>query len=277
MTWYKLARPDGWDFFSGKIINYREAIGSTVKAPTFRRTGDCGHGLHISQNPNDCFIGARIPCSAYEVEPGRAIDRIDATKSKARSLRVVREIPDLDALFGWRYSDAVAPINPFALPVPPITGEVWNLVDRWASVRDSVGDSVGDSVRDSVWDSVRDSVGASVWASVWDSVWDSVGASVGASVWASVGDSVGASVGASVGDSVWASVRAYIGSLLPNIATWQYVKHEPGLYPFQPAVNLWHIGLVPSFDGKTWRLHGGSEGKVLGKREAKALVREAIG
>ena len=95
------------------------------------------------------------------------------------------------------------------------------------------------------------------WNSVRNSVWDSVGASVGNSVWASVGDSVWASVG----DSVW----AYIGSFfcLPR-KDWKRTENiKTDGYPFQPAVDLWEIGLVPSFDGELWRLHGGPDGKVL--------------
>jgi hypothetical protein len=89
---------------------------------------------------------------------------------------------------------------------------------------------VGDSVGDSVWASVR--------ASVWDSVW--------------------ASVGASLGDSVW----AYTGSFF-RIPVWKYVKHHKGKYPYQPLMALWNTGLVPSFDGTTWRLHGGPKAAVL--------------
>ena len=95
------------------------------------------------------------------------------------------------------------------------------------------------------WDSVRDSVGASVWASVWASVRDSVRDSV----WDSVGD----------------SVRAYNGTffIIPR-SDWKYTENIPGEgYPFQPAVTLWELGLVPSFDGKKWRLHGGPDGRVL--------------
>ena len=88
--------------------------------------------------------------------------------------------------------------------------------------------------------------------------WDSVGASVGGSVWASVWDSVWASVGA----SVWGSVWAYMGSFF-RIPVWKYVKHPKGKYPYQPLVTLWNTGLVPSFDGKTWRLHGGPKAAVL--------------
>ena len=96
------------------------------------------------------------------------------------------------------------------------------------------------------------------WASVVDSVVDRVGASVWDSVWHSVGDRVGDSVG----DSVWDSVWAYTGSFF-RIPVWKYVKHHKGKYPYQPLMALWKTGLVPSFDGTTWRLHGGPKAAVL--------------
>ena len=105
-----------------------------------------------------------------------------------------------------------------------------------------------------MWASVRASVVASVWASVWASVVASVRASVWASVWASVVASVGDSVWASVWDSVWDSVGAYMSDFF-TIANWKHVDHEPGKNPFQPCIDLWYLGLVPSHDGKTWRLH----------------------
>jgi putative lipase involved disintegration of autophagic bodies len=78
-----------------------------------------------------------------------------------------------------------------------------------------------------------------------------------------VGDSVVASVGDSVGDSV----EAYIGSFfkLPR-AAWKHTENVPGDdYPFRPVVSLWKDGLVPSFDGKIWRLHGGEKAEILWK------------
>ena len=79
--------------------------------------------------------------------------------------------------------------------------------------------------------------------------WDSVRASVGDSVWASVGASVG----------------AYIGTffVLPR-ESWKYTKNiKTEEYPFQCLATLWERGLVPSFDGKKWRLHGGKDAKIL--------------
>ena len=81
--------------------------------------------------------------------------------------------------------------------------------------------------------------------------------------WASVGDSVWSSVGASVGASVGDSVWAYISSLFPNIKKWEYIEHEEGINPFQPCIDLWHRGLVLSFDGKTWRLHAGEKANIV--------------
>ena len=82
--------------------------------------------------------------------------------------------------------------------------------------------------------------------------------------WNSVRDSVGGSVR----DSVRDSVGGYYGSLFTNINKWEYVDRRKkcfkGLnYPFQSVVDLWKQGLVPSYDGEKWRLHGGKNAKVL--------------
>ena len=129
-------------------------------------------------------------------------------------------------------------VHPFLDIKPPkkITKEHLGLLKIWASI----GNSMRTSVR--------------------ASVWDSVSASVGDSVWASVGDSVG----------------AYIGSFfnLPQSA-WKYTENiKAKTYPFQPVVNLWMMGLVASFDGKTWRLHGGKNGKVLWEGDERAFLKK---
>jgi len=244
---YKLTRPDGFDFYSG-TINYRENIGKIIRVTDFDLPsfGSCGKGLHASRNPNDCFIGAEIPCAAFLV---KGIQRIagDKKKSRYQAVKVLKEIKDLDSLFGWKYSEAKNPIHPFKIPAPKITNYHIELLEKW----DSVWTSVRGAVRVSVWDSVRGTVGDFVWNSVRDFVWNSVRGSVG--------DSVRGAVRDSVWDSVGGSVWAYVGSLFPNIRCWKYLKHKRGEYPFQPAVDLWRVGLVPSYDGNIWRLHGGKK------------------
>ena len=71
--------------------------------------------------------------------------------------------------------------------------------------------------------------------------------------WDSAWDSVGVSVWNSVGDSVVDSVRAYCSSFFD-------IKYA---YDFSSCVELWEQGLVPSYDGKTWRLRSGKKAEVV--------------
>lgn len=91
--------------------------------------------------------------------------------------------------------------------------------------------------------------------------------------WSSVWDSVRDSMWASVGDSVWDSVGGVFGSFFRlKRGEW---KHTEGIkcrgYPFASAVKLWNAGFVPSFDGTTWRLHGGKDARVLYEVSEKEL------
>jgi hypothetical protein len=204
-------------------------------------------------------------------------------------------------VYTFNLKEAKNPINPLIInPPKKITRshllllKTWSMVrgsvgdSVWNSVGNSVGNSVWDSVGDSVWDSVGNSVGNSVRNSVGDSVWDAVSDSVSDSVrdavrdsvWGSVGSavwgfsreysrgSVGSAVWYSVGDSVWGAVGAYIGSLFVAVQEWKYIDYsnpiyQRGIYPFQACVDLWKMGLVASYDGKKWRLHGGKDARIL--------------
>jgi hypothetical protein len=260
---YKLSRPDGWDFKTGKTINYRENIGKIVYCPNQEDTPElCSNSvIHASRKPNQAFIGAAIPCSVYRVEGRPVVEEGSAQtlegKCGFKQLLVLEEIQqeNLDELFGWKYSEACNPVNPLKLVAPEIGNAQIQLLQYWDSVWASVGASV--------WASV----GASVWASVGDSVRDSVGASVRASVWASVGDSVGASVWASVRASVW----AYIGLCFPKIKTWRYAPKNIKGYPYQPCVDLWRQGIIPSYDGTTWRLHTHLDARISFKISKEKL------
>jgi len=270
---YKLAREDGWDFHTGNTINYRENIGKVVKCPNPNpELGVCSNGvIHASKNPNDCFIGAGIPCSAYKVKGTPTCG--NEQKNGFTELEVLEEIEDLNTLFGWRYSEAKTPINPFMLPKKEVDKQDLKDLQAWSSVWNLVRASIWDFDRDpgrtSVWDAIGSSIRASVRDSVWDSAWDSVRASVGTSIMDSV-----ASVEYSVTNSVWDSVKAYIGSLFPNIKKWKYVEHKEGEYPFQSIVNLWKRGLVASYDTKKWRLHSGKDAEIVWKGTIEDLEKE---
>ena len=242
--YYKIARSDGWDFYTGKTINYREAVGSIVKHPHPNpKAGMCSDGvLHASKDANLCFIGGKIPCSLYRIEGEPAIAH-DDDKAGFVSFKVLEEL-NPSTHFKWRYDEACNPVHPFRIIPPRIDDSIIILLRDWVSVRISV--------RTSVWDSIRDSVRASVGDSVWTNIRDNVRASIGASI----GDSIRA--------SVWDSVKAYVGYIfIPVVKKWKYIKHPKGEYPFQSAVDLWKMGLVPSYDSTLWRLYGHKDARIL--------------
>ena len=202
---YKLTQPDGFDFHTGETINYRDAVGKTVRAPNFNADGElCSSAfLHASRKPDQCFVGASIPCSAFVVRGAPILE--DNQKVGFESLYIEKEV-DPASIFKWNYNAAANPINPFSIRPPKITQQHILLLKNWATV--------------------------------WDTVWDTVGDTVGATVWDTVG--------------------AYAGSLfVPVVKQWKI------RYPFRDAVDLWYDGLVPSFDGKTWRLHGNQNANIL--------------
>jgi len=248
--YFKLAKATGWDAHTGKTINYRESIGKVVSVPCAISDPEqiqlCSQTvIHATKDPLYWLSNVGLPCSLFVVEGEEVIH--DDEKAGFQKFKIVKEIPasQFDKLFGFKYSEAVAPFDPRKV-TPPLKVDdrimkelkIWDSV--WGSVRGSVRDSVWGSVRDSVWGSVRDSVRGSVWGSVRDSVRGSVRDSVRDSVW----------------DSVWDSEAAYIGTLFSTVTEWKYIKHAPGEYPFQSCVNLLKLGLVPAYNSydKIWYL-----------------------
>jgi hypothetical protein len=204
----------------------------------------------------------------FEIEMGGKSVISNTYKQRFEKQTIIRMLPKTEVrklireqskTMDWDYYHTCYPVNPLKLNKPFDKEKALKLLEEWDSMRDSVRASVGASVRDSAWASVWDSVLDSVGASVLDSVGASVGASVRDSAWASVWDSVLDSVWDSVGDSV----RAYTSSLFPSIKKWKYKNHEEGVNPFQSGIDLWNMGLVPSFDGAVWRLHKGEYAEVV--------------
>jgi len=248
---YKLTRPDGTDFFSG-TINYAENIGKVIRVTDYDgpEKGTWGKGIHASRNPNDIFPLATIPCRAFKV---KGIQRIAGDERWARyqAVRVLEEVTGLDKLFGWKYSEAVNPVNPFEIKPPKINDSHIDLLGQWALV----WDLVLWSIHDSGLNPERSALGKSLRYSVIELIADAATDLVLREVKFSIIDPLV--------DSVWSAAWAYICSFFPFIKKWKHVDHKPGEYPFQYAATLWKQGLVPSFDGETWRLHGGEKARVL--------------
>jgi len=242
---------------------------------------DCAEGYYATDVDGLIYSFRNLPeYEVWECEVGGRKVELDQFKRRYEKIKLIRHVPnnevkklalEVETEVGYKLSEALFPINPLEIQRnnPPTEEELlW--LEEWVSVRNSVRNSMWNIVRVSV----GNSVGSSVWNSVWDSVWDSVGDSVGDGVWdsvwnsvwnfaLSVWDSVWNSVWNSVRDSVWDSVYAYISGLFPNIKNWKYIDHPEGVNPLQPGINLWKAGLVPSYDGKKWRLHAGKNAEVV--------------
>jgi len=236
------------------------------------KSEDCSSGFYATHFEGVLYSNLSKDKRVYECKVGGEAVEIDQFKMRYEKIKIIKELESdelmtltdqTDEQLDYNFKEALHPTHPFLITPLFIEKKHIKLLQQWASVwasawasmEDFVWASVWGSVRDSVRDSVRASVMASVEASVWGSVRASVMDSVRASVWVPVRDSVRASVEA----SVW----GYMSSLFPNIKKWEYVDHKEGKNPFQPVIDLWHMGLVPSFDGKIWRLHGHKDAKVL--------------
>ena len=242
------------------IQKYKYEPGEEYSCPTLDmdRSHDCSTGFYATGIDGLIYSFRNLPeYEVWECEvDGRAVE-IDQFKRRYERIKLLRHVTNeevkklalaIEAQVGYKLAEALFPMNPFKIvrTHPPTEAEI-ELLKQWANVETSV------------WNSAWASVDASVWASVWANVWVSVRVSVRDSVRNSVGDSVGGSVGA----SVWDSVGAYISSLFPGIKKWKYIDHSEGINPFQPCIDLWHAGLVPGYDGTTWRLHAGERTELV--------------
>ncbi len=266
MKLYKVLRHIDGKLFS-PFQNYEYEPGKEYICTDFdsNPSKDCSNGFYAVGIDGIIYSFRNLlGFEVWECEvSGRSVE-IDQFKRRYERIKLVRQVP-LDEVrqlaeaeeekVGYKLAEALFPINPLKIKAGPVTDEEIELLKKWASVRDNVGSNVWDSVLGSVWGSIRDSV--------WGSVCDSIRDSVCDSVWGSVRDNVGSNVWDSVLGSVW----AYISSLYTGIKKWEYIDHPEGENPFQPCIDLWHRGFVPSFDGKIWRLHAGEKAEIVWEGE----------
>lgn len=257
-TFYRLARPDGWDFHTGSTVNCRENVGKDIRFRDLRRNGVLPSVTSIgaSRTPDLYFryAGSSIPCSMYRVRGHPTAD--DGELYEFEELHIETEL-DPAQVFKWKYTEACNPIRPFMIDPPRPGEEQIAQLEKWTEVRTSVLDLVRQPVDDSlgwsVWDAVMARISQSVGHSIWDAVWDAVEAELPATTRIA---SVKATLSISVTNSLW----VYVGSLfLPALPG----EKQEVMRQFQPCVELWTAGFVPSFDGKIWRLHGGPAAQIL--------------
>ena len=241
---YKLARPDGWDFFTGRTINYREAIGHTVRRTHLGEVELCSNTcLHASRIPEGGLEFATVPCSVFRVEGKPIIESFK--KCGFKQFRVIEEL-DPGKVFKWRYNEACNPVNPLKSAPPAITEKHFVLLEKWISIRSLDKRAMARILNEAIgqYNSRSEIIKTMVLRRL-NKILPSVEA-------------------LSVSDTIKAAVRgsyyAYLGYILqPIIIPWT------PMYPYQCAVDLWEQGLIPCYDPctKTYELLGGTPVRVL--------------
>ena len=127
-TYYKAVRPDGTDFYSGRVL-WDQIV--EHPAPGSLGEEDAEGYLSVSVSPTDC-TGMRWPCRLLVVEPVEGVLVWEPTlslpsKRASHAWRVVRELPAYEAL-GPNGVEVVA----FLDLLPTLTRAQWEAVRRAA-------------------------------------------------------------------------------------------------------------------------------------------------
>ena len=175
-TYYKAVRPDGMDFYSGRVLWDR--VGEIIEHPNPGSLDgkDAKGYLSVSTSPTDC-TGMSWPCRLFEVEPVEGVPVWEPTpsmpsKRASHAWRVVRELPAHEAL-GPNGADVAA----FLDLLPTLT------TTQWSAARYAAGDAAGDAARvaawfvagDATWDAARyaarDAAGKAAWCAARSVAW----------------------------------------------------------------------------------------------------------
>ncbi|AGY47119.1 hypothetical protein CN1A_10 [Clavibacter phage CN1A] len=162
--YYKAVRPDGTDFYSGKV-NY--LAGDTIKHPSPGDVGSSGAFgyLSISVSPTDC-TGFTWPARLLEVEPIGESWTPHAgdlpNKRAAHEIRVLRELPAYE-LLGPQGAEFAALLERFTTLT---ADDCDKLAAARAAARSDAWGAARDAARDAAWGAAR--------PAAWDAAWDAV-------------------------------------------------------------------------------------------------------
>ena len=148
-TYYKAVRPDGTDFYSGRVL-----WDQIVRHPDPGSLGndDAKGYLSVSVSPSDC-TGMRWPCRLLVVEPAEEVSVWEPTpslpsKRASHAWRVVRELPAYEALGPNGVEVAV-----FLDLLPTLTNAQWDAAGGAISVAAWL--TAGDAARVAAWNAAR--------------------------------------------------------------------------------------------------------------------------
>ena len=159
-TYYKAVRPDGTDFYSGRVLWGR--VGEIVEHPNPGSPGgeDAKGYLSVSVSPADC-TGMSWPCRLFEVEPVEGAPVWEPTpslpsKRASHAWRVARELPAYEAL-----GPNGVGVAAFLELLPTLTRAQWSAT--W--------EATWEATRDATWEATRDAAREAAWAAAWDAAW----------------------------------------------------------------------------------------------------------
>lgn len=177
MTYYKATRPDGTDFFSGKV-DYGAALasGEIVSHPSSDQAvaNYPDTYLSISVEPTGTMVGGKWPCRLFEVEPvGEVLDGLSAHPHKrtCTSLRVLREVESW-RVFGPNGNDVAAIIERASrLSGEEVLHLSVALGSRWSAERRAVRDAAERATWRDEWGAALDAARSAAWEAAWSARW----------------------------------------------------------------------------------------------------------
>jgi len=260
-TYYKAVRLDHTSHWDGKTF-WKEGEITTPDLFDPDPNIACGHGLHICKSLMGAVRSQEGSSEYCLVEPlGTQV--IGGDKIRCEKVKCIRflEQEETDDIAGFKLWEASHPVNPLLLERDE-TLDLEKLLREWIAVPSSgsVIHRTWGTVRDTIPASILDTVRSTTWATIWPRIRSSVWGSFWGTVPASVLNAVQSEVRATSGDLIVDTLYVYIGGLFSGIKKWKYVK---GPDPWRPMLTLWYGGYLPSFDGKTWRLHVGPKAEII--------------
>jgi len=219
--YYKLARPDGWDFWTGNTINYKDKIGKIVRRKDTGNLKLCSNTcLHASQNPEQAFLGrTTIPCSMFLVD-GKPYKE-NGVIIGFKQLRVLEELNPAN-VFKWRYEEVCYLTNLFTVKPNEITNRLYSrdgesTLEKFRKSQIIIQNTVKNEAQFIVFNVIQNMILKSFWKNKhWSINQGNVWTMIQRTIW------------------------IYVGYIFQHtIPQWK-------IYPYQSIVSLWKSGLVPS-------------------------------
>ena len=164
-TYYKAVRPDGTDFYSGRVL-WDQIV--EHPAPGSPGEHDAKGYLSVSVSPTDC-TGMGWPCRLFEVEPVEGNPVWEPTpslpsKRASHAWRVLRELPAYEAL-----GPNGAEVAVFLDLLPTLTSAQWDTA--WNTAWGAALDAARDAAWGAALDAARDVARGAAWGAARDAAW----------------------------------------------------------------------------------------------------------